>query len=116
MTTPTDPVPARPAPPPDARPRAVMGVETPAPCGGLPDLRAVVAGERRLRNRAFMKALAPGLPMVVLPYGRDQAENAACVMACGASVAVKRTARAAVGHHGEAGPEQVAHAHPQRRV
>jgi UDP-glucoronosyl and UDP-glucosyl transferase len=54
-----------------------------------------MVGERRLRNRAFMKALAPGLPMVVLPYGHDQADNAARAMARGASVAVKRTAKAA---------------------
>jgi UDP:flavonoid glycosyltransferase YjiC (YdhE family) len=39
-----------------------------------------------------MKALAAGVPMVVLHHGRDQADNAARVTARGAGVAVKRTA------------------------
>jgi MGT family glycosyltransferase len=42
-----------------------------------------------------MKALAAGVPMVVLPHGRDQADNAARATARGAGVAVKRTAKPA---------------------
>jgi MGT family glycosyltransferase len=42
-----------------------------------------------------MKALAAGVPMVVLHHGRDQADNAARVTARGAGVAVKRIARPA---------------------
>jgi UDP:flavonoid glycosyltransferase YjiC (YdhE family) len=42
-----------------------------------------------------MKALAAGVPMVVLHHGRDQADNAARVTARGAGVAVKRTAKPA---------------------
>ncbi|HKB11377.1 MAG TPA: nucleotide disphospho-sugar-binding domain-containing protein, partial [Vicinamibacterales bacterium] len=42
-----------------------------------------------------MKALAAGVPMVVLPHGRDQADNAARVTARGAGVMVKRGARPA---------------------
>ena len=40
-----------------------------------------------------MKALAAGVPMVLLPHGRDQADNAARVTARGAGVTLKRTAR-----------------------
>jgi MGT family glycosyltransferase len=40
-----------------------------------------------------MKALAAGVPMVILPHGRDQADIAARVSARGAGVALKRTAR-----------------------
>jgi MGT family glycosyltransferase len=40
-----------------------------------------------------MKALAAGLPLVVLHHGRDQVDNAARVTAHGAGVAVKRTAK-----------------------
>jgi UDP:flavonoid glycosyltransferase YjiC (YdhE family) len=39
-----------------------------------------------------MKALAAGVPMVVLHHGRDQADNAARLTARGAGVAVTRTA------------------------
>jgi UDP:flavonoid glycosyltransferase YjiC (YdhE family) len=39
-----------------------------------------------------MKALAAGVPMVVLPHGRDQADTAARVTARGAGVALARTA------------------------
>src|SRR5262249_15711980 len=39
-----------------------------------------------------MKALAAGVPMVVLPHGRDQADTAARVTAAGAGVALARTA------------------------
>ena len=39
-----------------------------------------------------MKALAAGVPMVVLPHGRDQADTAARVTARGAGVALVRTA------------------------
>jgi UDP:flavonoid glycosyltransferase YjiC (YdhE family) len=42
-----------------------------------------------------MKALAAGVPMVMLHHGRDQADNAARVTARGAGVAVKRTAKPA---------------------
>jgi len=42
-----------------------------------------------------MKALAAGVPMVVLPHGRDQADTAARIAARGAGVALSRTARAA---------------------
>ena len=43
-----------------------------------------------------IKALAAGVPMVVLPHGRDQADVAARVTARGAGVVLKRTARPAV--------------------
>jgi hypothetical protein len=39
-----------------------------------------------------MKALAAGVPMVVLPHGRDQADTAARITARGAGVALVRTA------------------------
>lgn len=39
-----------------------------------------------------VKALAAGVPMVVMHHGRDQADNAARVTARGAGIAVKRTA------------------------
>jgi hypothetical protein len=39
-----------------------------------------------------MKALAAGVPMVVLPHGRDQADTAARVTARGAGIALARTA------------------------
>src|SRR5262245_675782 len=42
-----------------------------------------------------MKALAAGVPMVVLPHGRDQTDTAARVTARGAGVALARTASAA---------------------
>src|SRR5262249_34117731 len=50
-----------------------------------------------------MKALAAGVPMVVLPHGRDQADTAARITARGAGVALARTAsseaiRGAVQH------------------
>jgi MGT family glycosyltransferase len=43
-----------------------------------------------------VKALAAGVPMVVLPHGRDQADTAARVTARGAGVVLKRKARSAV--------------------
>ena len=39
-----------------------------------------------------MRALAADVPMVVLHHGRDQADNAARVVARGAGLSVKRTA------------------------
>jgi MGT family glycosyltransferase len=39
-----------------------------------------------------MKALAAGVPQLVMPHGRDQADNAARVVARGAGLTVKRTA------------------------
>ncbi len=39
-----------------------------------------------------MKMLAAGVPMVVLPHGRDQADTAARVIARGAGVTLARTA------------------------
>jgi MGT family glycosyltransferase len=39
-----------------------------------------------------MKALAAGVPLVVLPHGRDQADTAARVVARGAGIALKRSA------------------------
>ena len=39
-----------------------------------------------------MKALAAGVPMVVMPMGRDQPENATRVLAAGAGVRIKRSA------------------------
>jgi MGT family glycosyltransferase len=39
-----------------------------------------------------MKSLAAGVPMVVMPHGRDQADNAARVTNRGAGIALKRTA------------------------
>ncbi|HMF93435.1 MAG TPA: nucleotide disphospho-sugar-binding domain-containing protein [Vicinamibacterales bacterium] len=39
-----------------------------------------------------MKALAAGVPMVVLPHGRDQADTAARITARGAGIALARTA------------------------
>jgi UDP:flavonoid glycosyltransferase YjiC (YdhE family) len=39
-----------------------------------------------------VKSLAAGVPMVVMHHGRDQADNAARVVARGAGIAVKRTA------------------------
>lgn len=41
-----------------------------------------------------VKSLAAGVPVVVLPHGRDQADNAARVVTRTAGVKVKRTARA----------------------
>jgi MGT family glycosyltransferase len=43
-----------------------------------------------------MKSLAAGLPLVVMHHGRDQADNAARVIARGAGLSVRRTARPAV--------------------
>jgi MGT family glycosyltransferase len=43
-----------------------------------------------------VKALAAGVPMVLLPHGRDQADTAARVTSRGAAVALKRTARPGV--------------------
>jgi MGT family glycosyltransferase len=40
-----------------------------------------------------MKALAAGVPILVLPHGRDQADTAARVTARGAGIALARTAR-----------------------
>jgi MGT family glycosyltransferase len=40
-----------------------------------------------------MKSLAAGVPMLLLPHGRDQADNAARVTARGAGISVKRTAK-----------------------
>ena len=40
-----------------------------------------------------MKALAAGVPMVLLPHGRDQADTATRVTLRGAGIALKRTAR-----------------------
>ena len=42
-----------------------------------------------------VKALAAGVPLVILPHGRDQADNAARITARGAGVKVKRTAKPA---------------------
>ena len=39
-----------------------------------------------------VRALAAGVPMVILPHGRDQADNATRVTTRGAGLAVKRTA------------------------
>ena len=39
-----------------------------------------------------MKSLAAGVPMLLLPHGRDQADNAARVTARGAGISIKRTA------------------------
>jgi MGT family glycosyltransferase len=39
-----------------------------------------------------MKALAAGVPMVLLPHGRDQADNAVRVTARGAGISLKRSA------------------------
>jgi UDP:flavonoid glycosyltransferase YjiC (YdhE family) len=39
-----------------------------------------------------MKALAAGVPMVVLPHGRDQPDTAARIAARGAGIELKRTA------------------------
>jgi MGT family glycosyltransferase len=39
-----------------------------------------------------MKALAAGVPMVVMPMGRDQPENATRLLAAGAGVRIKRSA------------------------
>jgi MGT family glycosyltransferase len=41
-----------------------------------------------------VKALAAGVPLVILPHGRDQADTAARVTARGAGLVVSRTARA----------------------
>jgi UDP:flavonoid glycosyltransferase YjiC (YdhE family) len=40
-----------------------------------------------------VKALAAGVPLVVMPHGRDQADNATRVTARGAGVKVKNTAK-----------------------
>ena len=40
-----------------------------------------------------IKALAAGVPMVVMPHGRDQAENATRVTTRGAGIAVKKGAK-----------------------
>ncbi len=42
-----------------------------------------------------IKALAAGVPMVVLPHGRDQLDNAVRVSSRGAGVKLKKTASAA---------------------
>ena len=42
-----------------------------------------------------MRALAAGVPMVVLPHGRDQADNARRVTSRGAGIALRRTAQPA---------------------
>jgi UDP:flavonoid glycosyltransferase YjiC (YdhE family) len=42
-----------------------------------------------------MKALAHGLPIVVMPLGRDQKDNAAPVEMCGAGVRISARASAA---------------------
>jgi MGT family glycosyltransferase len=42
-----------------------------------------------------VKSLAAGVPMVLLPHGRDQADNAVRVTARGAGVALKRSAKPA---------------------
>lgn len=41
-----------------------------------------------------VKALAAGVPLIVLPHGRDQADNAVRVVGRGAGVTLKRTAKA----------------------
>ena len=40
-----------------------------------------------------VKTLAAGVPMVVLPHGRDQADNAARVTARGAGIALRKSAK-----------------------
>jgi UDP:flavonoid glycosyltransferase YjiC (YdhE family) len=42
-----------------------------------------------------VKALAEGVPMLILPHGRDQADNAARVVSRGAGLSLKRNASAA---------------------
>ena len=43
----------------------------------------------------IVRALAAGVPMVVLPHGRDQADNARRVTSRGAGIALRRTAKPA---------------------
>lgn len=42
-----------------------------------------------------MKALAAGVPMILMPHGRDQPDTAARVTARGAGITLKRTAKPA---------------------
>ena len=61
-----------------------------APHAALLPLAAAVVCHGGLGT--VMKALAHGLPLVVLPLGRDQNDNAARVQACGAGVRLSAAA------------------------
>ena len=81
----------------------------PRPCGSQPTANVTVlpsAPHRQVLQHAalvvthgghgtVMKALAAGVPMVLLPHGRDQADTAVRVTMRGAGIALKRTSRPA---------------------
>ena len=78
---------------PAVRPFAAAGnvsvVEAAPHTAVLPHTAAVVTHGG---HGTVMKALAAGVPMVVMPMGRDQPENARRVLAAGAGVRIKQTA------------------------
>lgn len=57
-----------------------------------PVLRHAAAVVTHGGHGTLMKSLAAGVPMVVLPHGRDQADNAVRVTSRGAGIAIKRNA------------------------
>ena len=62
----------------------------------LPDAAAVVTHGG---HGTVIKTLAAGVPMVVLPHGRDQADNAARVLASGAGLRLSRKSDSAAIQH-----------------
>jgi MGT family glycosyltransferase len=78
---------------PAVEPFAVAGnvsvVESAPRAAVLPHAAAVVTHGG---HGTVMKALAAGVPMVVMPMGRDQPENASRVLAAGAGVRIRQSA------------------------
>jgi MGT family glycosyltransferase len=72
-------------PPAGPAPRNVTVIRS-APHGAVLPLASAVVCHGGLGT--VMKALAHGLPLVVMPLGRDQNDNAARVEACGAGIRV----------------------------
>jgi MGT family glycosyltransferase len=76
------------------RPRANVTVVAGAPHREV--LRHAALVVTHAGHGTVMKALAAGVPMVLLPHGRDQADTAARVTSRGAGIVLKRTARSGV--------------------
>jgi MGT family glycosyltransferase len=78
--------------PPTAPPQNVITMPSAPHAAVLPLASAVVCHGG---HGTVMKAFARGLPVVVMPFGRDQKDNAARVEACGAGLRVPASARPA---------------------
>jgi len=78
--------------PPATPPRNVIILRSAPHAAVLPLASAVVCHGG---HGTVMKAFARGLPVVVMPFGRDQNDNAARVEACGAGLRIPANARPA---------------------